>query len=37
MKGEDGRVRRQTIKEQSLRREDGEVREREDINDKSKW
>jgi hypothetical protein len=35
MRGEDGKVRRRTIKEQNLRREDGEVRERED-NDKSK-
>jgi hypothetical protein len=36
MRGEDGRVRRRTIREQNLRREDGKVRERED-NDKSKW
>jgi hypothetical protein len=36
MRGEDGRVRRRTIREKNLRREDGDMRERED-NDKSKW
>jgi hypothetical protein len=36
MRGEDGRVRRRTIREQNLRRKDGDMRERED-NDKSKW